>query len=296
MGDFDTGLIVPSPTMTLGSKGLRMLHTALTRPSILGPAEGAATLDNFALGKAELTPEHRKQLADLAVRLKRLIAEPPGGHVQVVGHTDKVDSEEKNKALGQKRADAVRDELVTLGIDATDVHTHSLGENVPVVDTPNANPRNRRVEVSFSPNSGRTYPGLLTGGLTRPAPIPATPPQKVPGGIDVNDICKTVPDLCAVTPPQPDFTRPIPPAPTRKLPSISSAVWDPIDRSLERGLRKLGLDDTWSKRLRDAARAGAEKGATEILDQTLDAAKLTGDTRKAVDAALRAAVQLEIPF
>ena len=289
MGNFDRA---PQPP----SAPLAVPDVKLKTPSLFGPAEGSATLDHFEFGKADLTPAHRKKIAELATPLKRLLAEPPGGRVQATGHTDKVGTEEKNTALGQDRADAVRDELAKNGVDAADVHTSSLGESVPAVDTPKPEPRNRRVEVYFMPNSGSRFAGLLTGGLKRPDPLPSTTPAKVPGFDTRIDYCKIFPQECDPNRISPDIYKPIPPGPARKTPSLSSAVWDPIDKALERGLRRLGVDETWNKRLRDVARSGAEKGATEVLDKALDAAKLTGDTRKAVDAALRAAVQLEIPF
>jgi len=282
MGDFDSELKIPDVT--------------LTRPSILGPAEGSATLDSFEFGKSDLTAAHRKRIADVAGPLKKLLADAIGGRVQAVGHADRVGTEEKNKALGQQRADAVRDELTKHGIDAADVRTASLGEDVPVVETQKPEPRNRRVEVYFMPNSGPKLKGIMAGGLQRPEPISSTPPPKVPVFDTRIDYCKLFPQDCDPNRVSPDIYKPIPPGPTRKLPSVTKAVWDPIDKALERGLRKLGLDDTWNKRLRDVARSGAEKGATELLDKALDAAKLTGDTRKAVDAAIRSAVQLEIPF
>lgn len=282
--DDGAGALPPIPDVTL------------PRPSLLGPAEGAATLDGFAFGKAELTESHRKRLAELAVRLKRLLAEPPGGRVMAIGHTDKVGSEKGNEALGQQRADAVRDALVGPGIDATGIHTDSLGESVPAVDTPNAEPRNRRVEVYFAPASGPKYPGIFTEGLKRPEPLRSTPPPKVPGISTRIDYCKVFPEQCDPNRLPPDFYKPIPELPKRKPPSLTETVWNPIDKALERGLRKLGISDTWNKRLRDAARAGAEKGATEILDQAMDAANLTGETREAVGAALRAAAQQQIPF
>ena len=297
MGDFDTRLRAPSPFPPVSSGVLPPVpNVTLPRPSLLGPAEGAATLEGFEFGKAELTDTHRKQLADLATPLKHLIADPPGGRVQAVGHTDKVGSEKGNDALGQQRADAVRDELAGQGVDASDIHTHSLGESVPAVDTPNAEPRNRRVEVYFAPNSGPKFPGIFTEGLKRPEPLPSTPPPKVPGFDKRIDYCKVFPEECDPNRLPPDFYKPIPELPKRNLPSLTDVVWNPIDKALERGLRKLGISDTWNKRLRDAARAGAEKGATEILDKAMDAANLSGDTRKAVDAALRSAAQQQIPF
>jgi hypothetical protein len=295
-GDFDTRLQAPSSATPTTSVLPPVPDVTLPRPSLLGPAEGSATLDGFVLGKADLTPKHRKQLADLATPLKRLIAEPPGGHVEAVGHTDKVGAEKGNETLGQQRADAVREELVGLGFDIADIRTHSLGESVPVVDTPNAEPRNRRVEVYFSPSSGRKFSGIMSGGLKRPEPLPATPPPKIPGFDTRIDYCKLFPEECDPNRVSPDMFKPIPELPKRKQPSLTEAVWNPIDKALERGLRKLGINDTWNKRLRDLAKAGAEKGVTEALDKTLDAANMTGDTRKVVDAALRAAAQQQMPF
>lgn len=300
MGDFDTRLYAPSSATPSASPSTSLLppvpDVTLQRPSLLGPAEGSATLDGFAFGKAELTGMHHKQLAGLAGSLKRLLAGPSGGIVQAVGHTDKVGTEKDNLALGQQRADAVRDELVVLGLSAADIETHSLGESVPVVDTPKADPKNRRVEVYFSAHSGPRLSGLMTGKLERPEPLKATPPPKVPG-IDTRiDFCKTFPDECDPNRRSPDFYKPIPELPQRKLPSLTDAIWKPIDKALEKGLKKLGVGDTWNKFLRDAARAAAEKGATEVLDQALDQARLAGDTRKAAEAALKAAAQQEVPF
>jgi hypothetical protein len=276
---------------------------SLPRPSVLGPAEGAATLDGFAFGSADLTADHQQQLAALSGRLARLIDDMPGGRVQAVGHTDLVDEEADNESLGQNRADAVRDELVGNGLDATDIRTHSLGESVPAVETPRREPRNRRVEVYFSPNSGLNLSGLMTEGLTRPPPLSATPAPATPDFSRPQfDYCTVFPAECGIGPLRPrgpsgaDLTRPIPVIPGQTLPSISDAIWQPIDRALERGLRRLGIGDDWNERLRDAARAGAARGAQELLDNAMDGASLTGETRQAVDALMRSAIQLEIPI
>lgn len=271
----------------------------LPRPSLLGPAEGSATLENFATGSAALTGEHHTQVSELAPRLQGLLSRGLGGSVQAVGHTDRVGTDENNATLGQERADATRDALVAEGLPASDIRAYSLGEQVPVVETTRAEPRNRRVEIYFSPRSGPDLSGVLTGGLTlnldpaAPATTPRVPDLTRPPTINY---CSVFPEDCDPNRLSPDIFRPIPPRAERRLPSPGEMVWGPIDRALETGLNDLGITGDWNQRLRDAARAGAERGATELLDRAMDEANLTGETREAVGTALRAAVQLQIPF
>ena len=52
--------------------------------------------------------------------------------VRVEGNCDERGTEEYNRALGERRALAVRDELIRLGIDPTRVDTISYGEDRPV--------------------------------------------------------------------------------------------------------------------------------------------------------------------
>lgn len=296
MTGFNMRLRPPAPGLAPGSS-TAIPNVTLPRPSILGPLEGSATLDGFAFGSAALTPDHVRQLGTLAGTYQRLLGEMPGGRIHSVGHTDAVGRDPENDTLGQERADAARSELVTNGVPATEIRTFSLGETVPVVRTPRREPRNRRVELYFSPNSGINLPGLMTGTLTRPTPLGGTPPPSGPIFSQPQiDYCAIFPEECDPNRVPASAFEPPPEHPERRLPSLTDAIWSPIDRSLERGLRGLGLSETWNRRLRDAARAGAAKGAEELLDQAMDAADLTGETREAVGTALRAAVQLEVPF
>ena len=52
--------------------------------------------------------------------------------VRVEGHCDERGTEEYNRSLGEKRAIALREELIRLGIDPTRVDTISYGEDRPV--------------------------------------------------------------------------------------------------------------------------------------------------------------------
>ena len=52
--------------------------------------------------------------------------------VRVEGHCDERGTEEYNRSLGERRALALREELIRLGIDSTRVDTLSYGEDRPV--------------------------------------------------------------------------------------------------------------------------------------------------------------------
>ena len=56
-----------------------------------------------------------------------------GRSVQVEGHCDERGTEEYNLALGERRAAAVKDHLVSLGVPASQVSTISYGEERPAV-------------------------------------------------------------------------------------------------------------------------------------------------------------------
>ena len=70
----------------------------------------------------------------------------PGVKIQVEGHCDERGSNKYNMALGDKRANAARDYLVSLGIDASRITTLSYGEERPFVEgqTEDAWSQNRR--------------------------------------------------------------------------------------------------------------------------------------------------------
>ena len=70
--------------------------------------------------------------------------------ISVVGHTDSTGTEKYNLKLGQKRADAVKDYLVSKGVDGEKIVTDSKGESEPVADnkTREGRKQNRRVTVT----------------------------------------------------------------------------------------------------------------------------------------------------
>jgi len=82
----------------------------------------------FALDSSQITDEGRAALQKNADWLKRRASTK----VLVEGHCDSRGTPEYNLALGERRATAVRDYLVNLGIDASRVTIVSKGKEAPV--------------------------------------------------------------------------------------------------------------------------------------------------------------------
>jgi peptidoglycan-associated lipoprotein len=81
-----------------------------------------------------------------------LKANPPA-QVQIEGHCDERGTNEYNLALGSKRAQSVKDYLVTLGITADRLSTISYGEELPVCreHTEECWQKNRRARFVIQP-------------------------------------------------------------------------------------------------------------------------------------------------
>ncbi|HVN71624.1 MAG TPA: peptidoglycan-associated lipoprotein Pal [Desulfomonilia bacterium] len=82
----------------------------------------------FEFDSFELTPEARKALANKATFLNS----HPRIKTRIEGNCDERGTEEYNLALGERRAKAVQDYLVFLGISADRISTVSYGEERPV--------------------------------------------------------------------------------------------------------------------------------------------------------------------
>jgi OOP family OmpA-OmpF porin len=69
--------------------------------------------------------------------------------IDVIGHTDSDGSEEYNQALSVRRANAVKDFMVSEGIDASIIDVSGKGELSPIADNKTREGRalNRRVEI-----------------------------------------------------------------------------------------------------------------------------------------------------
>jgi len=102
----------------------------------------------FDLDSAELKPESRQLLSDVADKIKRLKL---ASKITVVGHTCDLGTEQYNQGLSERRAAAARRYLISQGIPEDQIVTYGKGESEPL--EPNIDEahrrKNRRVEVSF---------------------------------------------------------------------------------------------------------------------------------------------------
>jgi peptidoglycan-associated lipoprotein len=81
----------------------------------------------FAYDSSQVNPEEAGKVEAVAKYLNK----GKGGGVIVEGHGDERGSREYNLALGERRALAVRDYLISLGVDPSAIQTKSLGEEMP---------------------------------------------------------------------------------------------------------------------------------------------------------------------
>jgi len=101
----------------------------------------------FGWDSAELTPEARSvvQAAAQSARESRVT------RIELTGHADRSGSDAYNMSLSQRRADAVKAELVRLGLAANQIGTAARGESQPLVPPADGvrEPQNRRVQIVF---------------------------------------------------------------------------------------------------------------------------------------------------
>jgi peptidoglycan-associated lipoprotein len=84
----------------------------------------------FDFDSYALTSEAKGTLEQNAKELKRVSA----GNVTIEGHCDERGTKAYNLALGEKRANAAKDYLVALGVNASRLNTVSYGKERPFAD------------------------------------------------------------------------------------------------------------------------------------------------------------------
>ncbi|MGE8551006.1 MAG: OmpA family protein, partial [Acinetobacter calcoaceticus] len=103
---------------------------------------------NFASGSSDI-PADNKAILDQAVTLLNKVS---GVKLNVGGHTDSTGNAASNKALSQRRAQAVVDYLTSKGVDASKLVAQGHGSDQPVAEntTDEGRFKNRRIEFSVA--------------------------------------------------------------------------------------------------------------------------------------------------
>ena len=104
----------------------------------------------FAVNKANLTPAGPEKIKEYREEARAALSSATT--VKITGHTDSSGAAEYNQKLSVKRAEAVRDYLISLGVDASKLEVSGMGEDKPIADNKTAAGRakNRRVEVEVT--------------------------------------------------------------------------------------------------------------------------------------------------
>ncbi|MGO8793701.1 MAG: OmpA family protein [Candidatus Sulfotelmatobacter sp.] len=123
----------------------------------------------FDFNKYTLKPEARERLA----KISGIVLAYPDLKLQIEGYTDSIGSDEYNQTLSDKRAEAVRDYLVSEGVNMNNVTAQGMGKADPIADNSTAAGRklNRRVEMIVSGDviGEQLTPGAQNDQGTSPA-------------------------------------------------------------------------------------------------------------------------------
>jgi len=109
-----------------------------TKPFVLDDVQ-------FATGKATITPDSFPRLDALV----EYMTHKKTARIEISGHTDNAGKKSVNKKLSQQRADAIRDYLVSKGIEKDRIKAVGYGDEKPIApnDTSEGRQKNRRIEA-----------------------------------------------------------------------------------------------------------------------------------------------------
>lgn len=102
----------------------------------------------FATGSAKLVASSYKGLNEVV----KILQDDPEMKLAIDGHTDNTGKPDKNQVLSENRANAVKQYIVSKGIDESRLTSAGHGQDSPVADNKTAAGRkkNRRVELTLS--------------------------------------------------------------------------------------------------------------------------------------------------
>lgn len=101
----------------------------------------------FAFDSTKIKPESK----DTVRQISDFVADKPTYAIRLEGHTDSTGDATYNQGLSERRAAAVKEALVELGVDASRITTEGYGETQPVAtnSTKEGRAQNRRVDAKF---------------------------------------------------------------------------------------------------------------------------------------------------
>ena len=133
----------PAPRKTVKIKTPRRIVKQID-PKLVNVTLQAGAL--FDVDKSTIKSRGKEKLDILARKLKETITTE---NIEIAGHTDSSGSDTYNQRLSQRRAQSVKDYLVSRGVPSEKIQTIGFGESKPIASnkTKTGRARNRRVEV-----------------------------------------------------------------------------------------------------------------------------------------------------
>jgi OOP family OmpA-OmpF porin len=115
--------------MPAGVCGAKPAEVAPAAGPVIGGEKITLAADAlFDFNKATLRPEGIAKLDDAIGKLRGLMLQV----VLLVGHTDRIGTDAYNQTLSEKRAAAVKEYMVSKGVEANRIYTEGKGEKYPV--------------------------------------------------------------------------------------------------------------------------------------------------------------------
>jgi outer membrane protein OmpA-like peptidoglycan-associated protein len=137
---------------------------ALEKTNILFVADSAKTLPD-QVEIMEQAAKHVQRLLELSHQLRTLT------RIKILGHTDRMGSQESNMKLSRLRADRIFDFLVSQGIPSGQLSVQPMGSTQSLTGEPHdEKPENNR-RVSFSVALPQTLPSQESWFIPRPGII-----------------------------------------------------------------------------------------------------------------------------
>ena len=142
-----SSVVEASATNNAGSSSSQAMEAQLAEEIAAAAVVMSDAPVYFDFDKFDIKPEYRTVLKHNAMMLKKY----PMMRVLLAGHTDSRGTSEYNLALGERRARAVQDYLIVLGVPATQLEIVSYGEERPAVNGASeaAWAKNRRAEFKL---------------------------------------------------------------------------------------------------------------------------------------------------
>lgn len=290
-GPLPTSYLFRAPEALAANRGAAIgfdggLH-GFGEPAVAAGPKPDLVFDKFEFGLSLVPAAHKPAIDALADKIVAIARQVPGpvGTIRLVGHTDFIDTEKYNQALGMLRAKAVRGALATAlearlrGVTSRiEIVPESRGQLQPATKNASAAGRelNRRVEVFLD---------LKSAG---------PPPQRVP------EIPRLPEDY------DPDRRRPPyrpPPSPTdriitTKVPTLPRKCVKPYDlvvkflrRLLNKALEESPIPRRFHNRIRELAEKRAADLRDDLIDRGLEELELEGRLKEAARRLIVEAIQ-----